>query len=110
ETVRVRSDGTPIDVSLSIAPIRDGNGRVTGALAITRDITAVQRAMKEAAESSEKLSEREAILRRALLALRQSHEEAKNTQLQLVQAAKLESIGRLAGGGAHGGKKPLGVD
>jgi len=109
ETVRVRSDGTPIDVSLSIAPIRNGNGPVTGALAIARDITAVQRAMKEAAESSEKLSDRERILRRALLALRQSHEEAKNTQLQLVQAAKLESIGRLAAGVAHEVKNPLAV-
>jgi PAS domain S-box-containing protein len=109
ETVRVRSDGVPIDVSLSIAPVTDGRGRVTCALAISRDITAIQHALKEAAQSSEKLSDRERMLRRALLALRQSHEEAKAAQLQLVQAAKLESIGRLAAGVAHEVKNPLAV-
>ena len=109
ETVRLRSDGAPIDVSLSIAPIRDERGHVTGALVIARDITVVQRAIREAAQSSEKLSDRERMLRRALLALRQSHEDAKTTQLQLVQSAKLESIGRLAAGVAHEVKNPLAV-
>jgi PAS domain S-box-containing protein len=109
ETVRIRSDGVPIDVSLSIAPIRDDRGRVTGALAIMREITAIRKALKEAEQSSVKLSDRERMLRRALVALRQSHEEAKNAQLQLVQAAKLESIGRLAAGVAHEVKNPLAV-
>ena len=109
ETVRIRSDGTPIDVSLSIAPVRDGRGRVTCALAIARDITPIQRALKEVAQSSEKLSDRERMLRRALLALRESHEETKSAQLHLVQAAKLESIGRLAAGVAHEVKNPLAV-
>ncbi len=109
ETVRVRSDGVRIDVSLSIAPIRNGSGKAVGALAISRDITAIQRVIKEAAQSSEKLSDRERMLRRALVALRQSHEEAKSAQLQLVQAAKLESIGRLAAGVAHEVKNPLAV-
>src|SRR6185503_7260371 len=58
ETVRVRSDGVRIDVSLSIAPIRNGSGKAVGALAISRDITAIQRVIKEAAQSSEKLSDR----------------------------------------------------
>jgi PAS domain S-box-containing protein len=109
ETVRIRRDGVAIDVSLSIAPVRDGRGRVTCTLVIARDITEIQHAMKEAAQSSEKLSDRERMLRRALLALRQSHEEAKSAQLQLVQAAKLESIGRLAAGVAHEVKNPLAV-
>jgi len=39
ETVRVRRDGTPINVSLTISPIRDDNGNVVGASKIARDIT-----------------------------------------------------------------------
>ncbi|HYR68750.1 MAG TPA: PAS domain S-box protein [Candidatus Dormibacteraeota bacterium] len=109
ETVRLRSDGAPIDVSLSVAPTRDDTGRVTGGVAIARDITAVQQALHRAERSSEKLSEREKALRQALSALRKSHEEVKTAQLQLVQAAKLESIGRLAAGVAHEVKNPLAI-
>ena len=39
ETVRLRKDGTPRDVSLTLSPTRDAAGRVTGASAIARDIT-----------------------------------------------------------------------
>ena len=39
ETVRVRRDGSRADVSLSVSPIRDGEGRVVGASSIARDIT-----------------------------------------------------------------------
>ena len=39
ETVRLRKDGRAIDVSVTISPIRDGQGRVTGASKIIRDIT-----------------------------------------------------------------------
>jgi PAS domain S-box-containing protein len=39
ETVRVRADGTCIDVSATISPLRDANGRIVGASKIARDIT-----------------------------------------------------------------------
>ncbi|HET7925905.1 MAG TPA: PAS domain S-box protein, partial [Rhodanobacteraceae bacterium] len=39
ETERVRSDGRRVVVSLSVAPIKDENGRVVGASKMTRDIT-----------------------------------------------------------------------
>jgi len=39
ETVRRRKDGTLVDVSLTISPIKDGFGRVVGASKIARDIT-----------------------------------------------------------------------
>src|SRR5918993_3584914 len=39
ETVRQRRDGTPVDVSLSVSPIRNAVGGVVGASTIMRDIT-----------------------------------------------------------------------
>jgi PAS domain S-box-containing protein len=39
ETVRVRSDGQPVQVSLTISPIRDAADRVVGASKIARDIS-----------------------------------------------------------------------
>ncbi len=39
ETVRQRKDGTRIDVSLAVSPIRDPKGRIVGASKIARDIT-----------------------------------------------------------------------
>ena len=39
DTVRVRKDGKPIDVSVSVSLVRDGMGRIIGAATIVRDIT-----------------------------------------------------------------------
>ena len=39
ETVRLRKDGSRIDVSVTISPIRDSQGRVVGASKIARDIS-----------------------------------------------------------------------
>jgi two-component system sensor kinase FixL len=39
ETTRVRKDGTRIDVSVSISPVRDENGRIVAAAKIARDVT-----------------------------------------------------------------------
>jgi PAS domain S-box-containing protein len=39
ETVRMRKDGTPIDVSVTISPLRNDRGELTGASKIARDIT-----------------------------------------------------------------------
>ncbi len=44
ETVRVAKDGRLVDVSLTISPIRDASGRVTGASKVARDITDRKRA------------------------------------------------------------------
>jgi PAS domain S-box-containing protein len=39
ETIRVRKDGTLVDVSVSVSPIKDANGQIIGASKIARDIT-----------------------------------------------------------------------
>jgi PAS domain S-box-containing protein len=50
ETVRRRKDGSLLDVSLTISPVRDSSGRVVGASKVARDITAqkqTERALRE---------------------------------------------------------------
>src|SRR4029077_17487684 len=44
DTVRDRSDGRAVQVSLTISPIRDESGRIVGASKIARDITAQKQA------------------------------------------------------------------
>ncbi|WP_207535432.1 PAS domain-containing sensor histidine kinase [Desertivirga arenae] len=39
ETVRVTKDGRRINISLTVSPLRDGNGNIIGASKIARDIT-----------------------------------------------------------------------
>ncbi len=57
ETVRRHKDGHPIDVSVTISPIRDAAGRVIGASKIARDITAAKRAETELSRHREHLEE-----------------------------------------------------
>jgi PAS domain S-box-containing protein len=50
ETLRLRKDGRPVDVSITISPIRDGSGRIIGASKVARDIGEQKRADEEREE------------------------------------------------------------
>jgi PAS domain S-box-containing protein len=73
DTKARRKDGSIVDISLSLSPIRSPGGVVTGVSSVARDITERNRAEAER------------------LAL----------QRQLHEAERLETLGRLAGGIAH---------
>src|SRR5262249_26259312 len=52
ETKRVRKDGTVFDVSATVSPIRNQAGEITGASAVTRDISERKRAEEERAAAA----------------------------------------------------------
>ena len=60
ETVRQRKDGTRLNVSLTVSPLRNEQGDIVGASKVARDITERSRLMAEAREhasNTEKLSD-----------------------------------------------------
>jgi PAS domain S-box-containing protein len=54
DTVRVRKDGTTLDISLTISPVKDAAGKTVGASKIARDITQRKRIERELHESEER--------------------------------------------------------
>src|SRR5246500_4778974 len=79
ETVRMHKDGTLLDVSLTISPMKDASGRVVGASKLARDITERKRAEE---------------------ALRQA-------QTDLAHASRLTTMGELTASLAHEVKQPI---
>ena len=57
ETVRVAKDGRSIDVSITVSPVRDREGRIIGASKIGRDISAQKRMAVELRRKAEELAE-----------------------------------------------------
>jgi PAS domain S-box-containing protein len=54
DTVRVHKDQTPLDISLTISPVRDASGKIVGASKIARDISQRKRTERELRESEER--------------------------------------------------------
>ena len=56
ETVRQRKDGVPIDISLTVSPVKDARGGIVGASKIARDISDSKRAERAIHELNAQLS------------------------------------------------------
>src|SRR6185503_11888811 len=81
ETVRVRKDGTRVDISLSVSPIRDASGEIIGAAKVARDVTEAKRLQHAERELLEQLQE-------LTSELEQQVEEAQSLQEEVEQANK----------------------
>ncbi|HEY0456750.1 MAG TPA: PAS domain S-box protein, partial [Verrucomicrobiae bacterium] len=55
ETTRLCKSGRAIDVSLTISPIKNSNGKVVGASSVIRDITGLKLAARQLAEEKQRL-------------------------------------------------------
>jgi signal transduction histidine kinase len=75
--------------------------------ALRREIGERRLAEGRLTQTNDELSQSRERLVEALAELQKSHAELKTTQWQLIEATKLESIGRLAAGVAHEVKNPL---
>ncbi len=126
ETVRLKKDGTQIDVSVTIFPLRDFSGNVVGRSAITRDVTERKRAEEALRYAKDELEHRveerteelvnanerlntelreHQIADKALVEsnqrLKETLADLQQTQQQVVQQERLRALGQMAGGVAH---------
>jgi len=85
---RQRKDGSELWLLTSKVPLKDDSGKVTALIGISLDIT------------EQKKNER---------TLKNTIEILEQTKLQLIEAEKFKSVGRLASGIAHEIKNPLSV-
>jgi PAS domain S-box-containing protein len=95
DTVRVRKDGQHIEVSLSVAPIKDASGKIVGASLICSDVTEQNRAQRYRADT-------DAILHAISDSSRS--EEVLNVVLDRIcryHAASIGRIWKLANGRLH---------
>ena len=87
ETVRIRKDGSRVDISLSVSPIRDLSGTVVGAAKIARDVTEAKRLFEAERMLSEQLQELASELEQQIEEGQSLQEELEQTNEELIRAA-----------------------
>ncbi len=115
---RVAATGKPMENHEECAP--DAKGRKRWLLTtkapifnpetgVVERLVCIRRDITQMKEAEEKLKSANAELSLALSNLKEANEEMRSIQLQLIEAEKMKSIGRLAAGVAHEVKNPLAI-
>jgi PAS domain S-box-containing protein len=95
ETVRARKDGTRVEVSLTVSPIRESDGRIVGASKIVRDITRAKQLERERTDALK--LERKARLEAEALA-RVNRELTQSLDLHTVGQRIVDQLCQVLGG------------
>jgi PAS domain S-box-containing protein len=94
ETVRRRKDGSTLNISVTISPVKDSGGRIFGASKVARDISEPKRMEAELRASEERFRTLAASLE-TQVGLRTAELERQNVELEQ-QSARLRDVsGRL---------------
>ena len=97
ETVRRRKDGSTLDISVTISPVKDAAGRIFGASKVARDITEPKRMEAELRASEERLRklavelETQVDIRTAELIRQNEDMEIQSVQLREVSRRLLQT-------------------
>jgi PAS domain S-box-containing protein len=76
ETVRMRKDASPLDVALTISPMKDAAGRIVGASKLARDITERKRAEEALRQAQADLAHISRVTTMGELTASLAHEQA----------------------------------
>jgi PAS domain S-box-containing protein len=75
ETIRLRKDGRPLDISLTVSPIKNAKGKIIGASKIARDITDRRRAEEQLRQQSARLERMNTVAQEEIERRRHAEEE-----------------------------------
>lgn len=97
DTVRIKKNGEPVDISLTISPLKDSSGKIIGASKIARDITAQKILHDALQESEQKFRELVMYAPVGITILKGDEfiiETANETYLQIVDKIREEFVGK----------------
>src|SRR6266403_6187111 len=96
ETVRQRKDRGLIDISLSISPVRNAEGKVIGASKIARDITEHKRSQAQIVNLAREAEHRtKNILATVLATVRLSHSDTSDNNLKQLIEGRIDALAKV---------------